>query len=232
VSIDALAEIQYSLDMRRLVLISALLALPAVAAAADTAVDTAIRTTFVAPWVQAVLANDSARLTRFLHPKVRACITEQTRDFFDREDSFDPKSSSAKYRITKLAPIHPPLPLFGLPEDGFPFPVQPTWEVQVEFEQSNTLVIRWLAPSAGSWFIAVPCPNEKGMAFLREQIVIGNEQKRRAAALLADLKDPLLSELKELLSKGQRIDAIKRYQQATGQEDLTLAVIVVKAIKP
>ena len=219
--------------MRRLILkcalLSALLVLPALAA--DDA-EASIRTTFIQPWLKAVLANDPTAFNRFLHPKVRACINDQTREFFARGDTLNPKSATAKYLITKLGPLKPPAPLFGLPEDGFAYPVQPTYELQLEFEQTNTLVVRFLALSGGSWFVVAPCPNEKGMAFLREETIRGNEQKQHVAALVADLKDPLLSELREILKKGQTLDAIKRYQQATGQEDLTLAVMVVRAITP
>src|ERR1700722_13423339 len=177
--------------MRRLALIVALLTLPVMAAD----VETTIRTTFVQPWVQALLANDPARLVAFLHPKVRACITPETRDLFEI-GAVDPKSVRAKYLVTKLGPLKPPAPLFGLPEDGFAYPVEPTYELQLEFEETNTLAVRFLALSAGYWRIVMPCPNEKGLAYYRETVARGQEQQQRVAELVAGLKDPLLGELK------------------------------------
>ncbi|MGA2713807.1 MAG: hypothetical protein ABSG41_11940 [Bryobacteraceae bacterium] len=66
-------------DIRRLLLIFAVLTIPALAA--DAAV--AISTSFVRPWVEAMRANSPARLAGFLHPSVRACINDQTREYFE-----------------------------------------------------------------------------------------------------------------------------------------------------
>jgi hypothetical protein len=119
-----------------------------------------------------------------------------------------------------------------LPADGFFYPVQPTYELNLEFGGDGTEVIRYLAPLGGSWFIVVPCPNEKGMAFFRESIAEGNAQKQRAAELVAELKDPQLGELKDILKRRGMLDAVKRYQEATGLDDLTLAVMVMRRIEP
>jgi len=56
------------------------------------------------------------------------------------------------------------------------------------------------------------------------------EQKKKAAQLLADLKDPLRSELTDLLRRQQKMDAVKKYQQAAGL-DLTTAVAVINALQ-
>ena len=49
-------------------------------------------------------------LTRFLHPKVRACINDQTREFFE-SDQLKPEGLTPNHRITKLAPWTQPTPL-------------------------------------------------------------------------------------------------------------------------
>jgi hypothetical protein len=68
------------------------------------------------------------------------------------------------------------------------------------------------------------------MAYFRRQMVEGAQQKKRAAELLADLKDPLRSELNDLLRQQQKIDAIHKYQAAAGV-DLTTAVGVINALE-
>jgi hypothetical protein len=73
-------------------------------------------------------------------------------------------------------------------------------------------------------------PQRKGLAFFHESLAKGAEQKRQVALLLAQLKDPPLGELKDLLKQHRKIDAVKKYQQATGQ-DLTLSVMVMNAIE-
>jgi hypothetical protein len=212
--------------MGRLAISFALLVLRAYAASDDAA----IQSTFVKPWIEAARAGDKARIEPFLHPLVRACMNASSKEYFDFALDNETRAVAAgPYLVTKLAPLKGPPPAF-LPEDGFPYPVQPTYEVQIEFEKSSLLSVHFLAPVNGTWFEVFPCPNEKGMAFMREQLIKGDEQKKRAAQLLTDLKDPLRSELTDLLRRGQKIDAIKKYQQAAGV-DLTTAVGVINALQ-
>ena len=158
-------------------------------------------------------------------------MKDQTREFFEFGDILTPKGLTPRHRISKLAPWNGPGPLWVLPPDGFSYPVQPAYELTMEAGQDDTQIIRYLAPSGGLWYIVVPCPNEKGMAFVRENIARGNAQKQRVSRLVTELKDPLLGDLKDLLKQHRKLDAVKKYQQATGQ-DLTLAVMVMNAIDP
>ncbi len=114
-----------------------LLAGSALAASDDEA---AIQSTFVKPWVEALRSKDKARLERLFHPAVRACINSSTQEFFDIgiERLMDPVRSGP-YRITKLAPMTGPFPAF-LPEDGFHVPVQPTYDLNLQFDQSDEVM--------------------------------------------------------------------------------------------
>jgi hypothetical protein len=212
-------------DMGKLAISFALLASGAFAASDEDA----IQNTFVKPWVEALRSKDKARIERFYHPAVRACINPDTKDFFDftLDLEADSETGGASH-ITKLAPARS-MPAGIFPEDGFRLPVQPTYEVQVNFDP-GALIVEFLAPSNGSWFEVLPCPNEKGMAFFRKQIAEGAEQRKKAVQLLAELKDPLRSELKGLLKQQQKIDAIKKYQ-AAASVDLTTAVLVINALQ-
>jgi hypothetical protein len=211
--------------MGRLAISFAVLALQAWAASDDAA----IQNTFVKPWVEALRSKDKARIERFHHPTVRACFNPGTREYFDyildQEAHSDTRGTD---HITKLAPVKS-VPAGLFPEDGFSIPVQPTYEIQVDFDQGQ-LMVEYLAQSNGSWFEVLLCPNEKGMAYFRKQLADGANQRKKVAELLADVRDPLRSELQDLLRRGQKIDAIKKYQQAAGV-DLTTAVAVINALQ-
>jgi hypothetical protein len=212
--------------MGKLAVLFALAAASAFAASDDAA----IQSTFVKPWVEALRSRDKARLERFLHPAVRACINPGTKDFFDSIGEHEVQLDvSGPYRVIKIEPMRQAAPTF-LPAEDVQYPVRPTYEVDIEFEQRNFVSTRFLAPANGSWFAVVPCPNEKGMAYLREQRKEGEEQKTRAARLLVELKEPLRGELKDLLGRRQKIDAIKKYQAVT-KADLTTAVMVINALE-
>ena len=190
----------------------------------------AIRASFVTPWLAAVRSGDEAKVRRLFHPKVLACSNDETREYFQSLFAAELKYRlRTEYRITKIEPLQGQEALNLLPPDGFSYPVQPTYEVDIDF--GRTTVIRYLAESHGSWYEVQPCPNQKGMAYLREQKAKGQEQNQRASRLLAELKDPLRSELLALLKQERKIDAVKKYQAATG-EDLTTAVMVMNLLEP
>jgi hypothetical protein len=192
--------------------------------------DTAIQNTFVKPWIDALRSKDKARVERLLHPAVRACVNPGTREFFDFALEQEVHSDvSGPSRVTKLEPMRQAAPTF-LPAEDVQYPVQPTYEVDVEFEQNNYVFTRFLAPSNGSWFEVFPCPNEKGIAYLRELQKQGVEREKKAARLLLELKEPLRGELRDLLRRQQKFDAIKKYQ-AAASVDLTTSVMVINALQ-
>jgi hypothetical protein len=175
---------------------------------------------------------------RFLHPQVQACRNAQTKEFFDdalgrlAHDKIAPG-----YKITKIVPIQGPTLLDSLlPAEGFHSPVQATYQAEIQSgqpeDQSGIRVfIFFLAPVNGSWYQVIPCPNEKGIALMHESIAKGAEQEKHTAQLVAELKDPLLSELRGLIQREELIDAIHRYQAATGA-DLTTAHGVIEKLRP
>jgi hypothetical protein len=141
--------------------------------------DAAIQSTFVKPWVEALRSKDKARLAQFFHPAVRACINPATKDFFD--DALEREAGErtvGPYRVTKLAPMQSQPPAF-LPEEDVSYPVRPVYELQVEFEQSNLVFTRFLAPANGSWYEVYPCPSEKGIADLRRMRALETEREKK-----------------------------------------------------
>jgi len=89
-----------------------------------------------------------------------------------------------------------------LPDDGFRYPVQPTYDVNVQFDQSDVITALFLAQSNAAWYEVGECPNEKGIASFRKTLVHYAEAQKRASELAASLKDPLRSEFKRAASTG------------------------------
>jgi hypothetical protein len=194
--------------------------------------DSQIRNTFIEPWAQAMQANDPEKLARFLHPQVLACRNARTKEYFDdflrREIENKVKPG---YRVTRIEALRGPSQFVSMvPADAFSFPVQATYEIQIEIDEA--INIRALAPDAnGRWYEVIPCPNDKGIAMTHAGIEQRAEQEKRVAQLASELKDPLLSELKNLLQREQLIEAMHRYQAATGA-DMTTAHGVIEKIRP
>lgn len=101
--------------------------------------ETAIRSTFVNPWAnamrQAAQTKNTAPLMRFVHPQVLACITPESREFFEGNAARDiAHDLKGPYSVSKIAPLTGPNLLSAfLPGDGFPLIVTPTYEVQISW---------------------------------------------------------------------------------------------------
>jgi hypothetical protein len=200
--------------------------LPTAFAASDQA---AIESTFVRPWVQALRSRDKARIEKFFHPATRACINASTRVFFNSILDQEADATTAKiYHIAQLAPLTGAPPAI-LPQDGFQYPLKPVYQINVDFEGGDDL-IRFLAPSNGSWFEVYPCPNAKGMVYFRQQAAEGMAQRKKVAQLVASLKDPLRAQLKILLQSQQKIEAVKRFSAAS-HVDLGTSLLVIDALE-
>ncbi|HEV8145878.1 MAG TPA: hypothetical protein VGP79_05840 [Bryobacteraceae bacterium] len=192
--------------------------------------EAAIKRTFVIGWVDAINTKDPARIKRFLHPQLQACMAGAAHEFFDFAINQEARNAPiGQYTVTKISAISGPPPAF-LPPDTFTYPVQPSHELQLSF--GSTVLIRYLAAAKGSWYEVYPCPNQKGVAFIHEQMAKGAEQQQRARKLLNDLKDPLRSELAALLKQSKLNEATRKYQMATGEKDFTIAVMVMKLLSP
>lgn len=171
-------------------------------------------------------------MTELLHPKVRAGMNATNREYFDDLTNNFEDTPPAGYKVT-ITPLEGETVLPSLPADSFAYPVQPTHQFDIDWSSGPdhfVSVIRTIAAVNGAWFIVYPCPNEAGMKFVHEQLERGREARARNLSLVSGLQEPLRTELKTLLAQGQKIDAINKYQAATGA-DLTTAVGVMKLLE-
>jgi len=213
----------------------ALLAVAAHAASAQNLGDAgadAARRRFVQQYMDAIRARDVGAIRRLTHPASLACIDDASRAFFDSvfKGELRYARTIAGYRITRIGPASA-LSVPGIPDTLFREPVPATHEFQVDADaaSSSTTIIRRIARLDGAWYIVVPCPTAEGLERFREREVRRREQRAQAETLAAELKEPLVSELKALLAAGRRVDAVRRYREASGT-DLTTAVTVMDVL--
>ena len=187
----------------------------------------------VQSYVAAVRSHDPARVLALFHPKVLACRNDSTRDYFDYLATQNLHlAPSAKYKtfITSL-PASGPAAI--LPATMFKYPVQATHQLQLDWENSPTssvTVLRNIVAQDGRWFIVEACPSAEGMKFFHDNMARRQQQQAHVQALAGKVKDPLRSQLKALLKQGRKIDAVHKYQAATGA-DLTTAVEVMDILE-
>jgi hypothetical protein len=110
--------------------------------------------------------------------------------------------------------------------------VRPTQQLILEWQAGATHVTfgAQIAYADGAWREVWPCISDAKVPAMRAANEERRKQRQRAQTLAANLQPALRKELLDLLAKGQRIDAIKRYQEVS-KEDLTVSRAVVEAIK-
>jgi hypothetical protein len=208
------------------------------AASSDPASIREAQLRFVTKYVTAIRSKDARKVYETFHPVYRACVSPENKSFFDQEIAHLMSDlPSAGYKVTDIKPAESKTFVEAvLPADGFRYPARPTHIIQVNFETPNSdtsiydLILE-VAPDHGSWYWVGPCPNAKGMEFVQQQIREGERQKAEARKRAAELKDPLLSELKQLLQAHDKIAAIEKYRKETGA-DMTIAVQVINELEP
>lgn len=166
-----------------------------------------------------------------LHPKTLACITPVSKPLIDESlsDQFRyniPKDYQAR---AEASPADRPLAL----GDGVVLPVRPTHQVYLEWQAGPTHVTfgAQIAYADGAWREVWPCISDGKVPAMRAANEARRQQRLRAQTLAANVAPALRTELLALLAKGQKIDAIKRYQEAT-KEDLSTSRAVVELITP
>lgn len=186
---------------------------------------------FIKEYVAAVNAKDVVKLKRLVHPKCLACINDENGDFYDAyfsNEIEDPIPDN--YKIIEIKPIGKDEQL--MMSEAFSYPVRPTHWVQIDFEKGpydSTSILRQIVKHGDTWLMVMPCPTQQTVKWFRESKIAKEKQKERARVLFQELRDPLLSELKELLKKGMKIQAWKRYSAETG-ESISMAKEVLSLI--
>lgn len=167
-----------------------------------------------------------------LHPSSRACITPQTRPYL--EDAMSAQFRHAippSYRSRAVAiAADRPLPFGEVGE----FPLRPTHEVHIDFDTGpnrSTTMVAFLAYSEGMWREVWPCVKPDTVPQMQAAKEARLKQHERVKSLAAAMPQALRADVSRLLAQGRKIDAIRQYQKASG-EDLSTAKAVVESITP
>ncbi len=185
---------------------------------------------FAARYVAAVNAGSEDGIVALLHPATRACMNEANEDFFDYVLANELKRSIPdEYRLT-VTPVADDETLLMAGMLGYP--ARPSHTLQIDFDDgpySGTTIISYAIDDGGAWHTVIGCPTPEAVAMFREARVRAEEQDRRARELAAQVSPAVRAEIVALMADGQRITAIKRYNEAAGV-GLAMARDVVKLI--
>ena len=164
-----------------------------------------------------------------LHPKTLACITPVSKPLIDESLSDQFRYDIPKDYQARAEAIPGDRPLGG---DGLVLPVRPTQQLILEWQAGPTHVTfaAQIAYADGAWREVWPCISDAKVPAMRAANDAARKQRQRAQSLAANLQPALRKELLTLLAKGERIEAIKRYQEVS-KEDLATSRAVVESLK-
>ena len=189
--------------------------------------------TFAAQYVATLASGDTQRMRALIHPGSLACITDRNRDFFDDAIARSMRPAAVEsHRVTSVRRIDAAEPP-GVPRALGAYPVPPTHRIQIDVSAGpnrSWTIIRDLAAVDGAWLALVVCPTDEGLAAFRQVRRAEADEHARARELAGAIHPPLAAELRALLQNGRRIEAIRRYRQATG-EGLAVSRRVVELLE-
>lgn len=216
--------------IRCIVCVCVLVALAGLRAHAQNQPSPAEAKAFAAQYVAAMNAKDIPRLLTFYHPKSAACITADTKDYYDGALEFSVREAvPANYTVNVMAVNEGNRKAI---ESMAKFPVNPTSEMHIDYQQGDDVgsVVLWLVRENGHWFADQPCATEQTLKEFRNSAAARKEAQARYKSLADGIKDPLRSELLAMLGKHETGQAIDRYHQASGQ-DVKTSMLVMNELK-
>lgn len=186
--------------------------------------------------VAAGRAHDKARFIALVHPALRACPAANQSEYYDFVTMIFLKDFPAgKYSRVEIQPIaatDQPIAWLAMPREKFPYPVRPKVRLQIDYDdigngQSQSEDFE-AAPGPNGWYLAVPCPTDAGIVFLRKYIADANAQQAKVAEMAAKVPPELRDKVVKLWNDGNMDQAIKAYQDATGSTSSMAMVIINK----
>jgi hypothetical protein len=185
---------------------------------------------FVKQYVAAWNSKDLARLYALNYSKSAACITPASRDFYDGSLTMQMRDPIPANYTAKVSAVNEnnlkAIETFGR------FTVHPAQELHIDYQQGDDLgsVVVYLVKENGRWVDDFPCVSD---AYLKKFHDDAPENAKRLAhykALADGIKEPLRSELLDLLRRHETATATDRYHAASGQ-DMKTSMYVMNALK-
>lgn len=187
--------------------------------------------TFGPELVHAIRSGHGESRLRVVHAISRRCITTSTQAYYDWWFGKQRRvvgSGRPTVKVERFDALSASLPTDGRSD----YPIAPTHRLQIDFadgSQQTSGLIAYLAPEGAQWREVLPCPRGEVVERARQRDVEDQEQAQRVRSRLLEMSPVLQRELRALLSEGRKVDAIRRYSVATGQ-DLSTAKAVVESL--
>ncbi len=150
---------------------------------------------FVAKYVAAFNSKDVARIYALYHPRVVACITPESKSYYDDAMAFqmrDPIPAGYTFRVMPVNENN-----VKALETMARFRIAPAQEVQIDYQQGNDLgsVTLWLVRENNRLYSDAPCATEETIKQFRDDAPARQEFTARHRAIAAAIAEPAAARL-------------------------------------
>jgi hypothetical protein len=185
---------------------------------------------FVVQFVAATNARDLARQRLFLYPKSLACVTPENKDYYDAMASHTGEPIPPNYTFSVM-PVNEGNRK-ALESMGQRWTVKPSQELHIDYQQGDDVggYVVYLIHENGRWFYDCPCATDAAIKEYRDNAAANEASLAHYKALASEIREPLRSELLNLLRAHRTGAATDRYHEATGQ-DYKTSMYVMNALK-
>jgi hypothetical protein len=181
---------------------------------------------FIAKYVAAFNARDTARLYALYHPSVLACITPESKPYYDGALDVqwrDPIPPSYTFRVMPVNDNN-----VKALEAIARFPIPPAQEVQIDYQQGDDVggVTVWLVRKNNRLYSDAPCATEQALKEFRDDAPAREAFAAQHRAIAAAIAEPLRSQLVALLRAHRTAEAIRQYKESSGL-DYRMSMFVI-----
>jgi hypothetical protein len=189
---------------------------------------TAAQRAFAKKYVEAVDAEDSAKMRTLIARDSLKCFDQSKQPFLD---------AWIRKRFRNEIPADNKISVIALPPDMYrvskmaTYPVRGTHLMAFEFKNSGgstTTVNQTIGEEGGAWYLAVPCPTAAGLDRFGKLQQIRAMSRERAEVAYGKLKEPVKSQLLALIAKHDNAGAWKLCAQSLHVDFMTAQGVVDK----
>ena len=123
-------------------------------------------------------SKDPARVKTLIHPQVLAC--KNFAEYFALMKGQEFQNLPVPGYKVSFTPLPGDFKVPFLPPDKFKFPVQPSYQLQIDWQRgANSIVslIHFIAEKDGAWWLVYPCPDDVGIELAHQMVGASHQHK-------------------------------------------------------
>ena len=177
--------------------------------------------------IAALNSKDTARLKAVIAAQSLACFDQSRQSYLDRWFRRQFRAPIGKDHQVTVARLPPD---FSTKATRVKFPVAPTHSLIISYDSAGArrTYRRLIAQQGNQWRLILGCPTDATMVNFNKSEQIKEKVAERADQLIPKVKEPLTSQIRALVAKGDRMGATKLCAEQLQTDLLTAREVVAR----